>query len=183
MKRIGMYMHENNYIELFFNEETLKFKADRSGSGNQSPFFDTPVEALNYCRRLIEKDVGYDYELNDVSSVYKTFFNSKKPPTIQTKTDKLDREMWSVDYAFAEWALTRVLYFKIFYSDHGIPGDFVVMDEVTGQQLYVEEEEWEQVLTDIVTCLRLMIEDCTGEDPRIERGLFLFSKYIRAMWT
>ena len=182
MKRIGLYIHQNNYIELFFLEDSLEFKA--SWRSETSPAYSTPLEALNFCRRSIEIDVAYDYELEECGSIYKKLIDPTEAK-VCNNFDLLDKEMWSLDYSFAKWALPRVLYFKIFCSEHGTPGDFVeILDN--GEQI-VYEDEWEEVLTKIITALRLIVYDCTtvekDSNQKIEEGLKLFSVYIRAMWT
>ena len=179
MNKIGLYLYNECYIDLYFDTEILMFQA--SYSEKESPKFDRAKDALNYCKKLIDLDIDY---YDDEVAVYKPF--GITGVTKATALERLQKEMWSVDYHFAKWALPRVLYFKNFYSDFSIPGDFIVMDNFYNP-FNIEYDEWEQVLTDIVTALRLIIDDVstveTNVSNKIDRGLKLFSKYIRCMWT
>ena len=170
MNKIGVYNYKDCFIELFFDPETLKFKSILSYE--ESNWTNTPQEALEELKLFID--------FKEEEGIYVPFSKVK----IQTSLEKLQIEMWSLDYTFAKYMLPRVLYFKIFHSK-SIPGEFMTIDPFTGEFFEEYVDDWEEILGSIILSLRFILEDKSGDKEyqgTIDYGLKLFSKYIQHLW-
>lgn len=94
--------------------------------------------------------------------------------------ENLNKQMWNLDETFAKFILPRLLYYKI-TNTFSTPGDYIYYDSL-GNELYVAQDEWEEDLTTMITAFRLIIEDCTTDEPIVEQGLRLFGQYFRSFW-
>ena len=174
MNTIGNYLYREFYITLKFNPDNLKFSVPNPYDDLKE--FNTPQEALTYCKKVIDL-YEHNYE------VYQFF--SKFKVNNCTAFDILHKEMWSLDGTFASYMFPRVLFFKIHYLNR-IPSDFMDFDykgNITCEYI----DEWEEVLNSIILALQLMHEDCATAGPAVKRkinyGLKLFIKYIDTLWV
>jgi len=82
-----------------------------------------------------------------------------------------DRELWSLDYTIAKYALPRLKRFKD--TTHGTPYN-------------LQEVEWQLILADIIRGLEYLIEDDYYVDEYkqgcIRRGIDLFGNHFNNLW-
>lgn len=176
MNKVGLYLHNDYYITLYFDNQSLKFISKYSFY--ESPEFDKALDALDYSKKLI--DINEKEEEGEVE--YKTFDNTLKLPN---SFDLLHKELWSLDCSFAKYMFPRVLFFKIFYG-HRTPGEFLDCDS-QGNVINDYSDEWEFILDEIIDALKLISEGEFMLDDeqmiKVNRGLTLFSKYVTYLWT
>jgi hypothetical protein len=82
-----------------------------------------------------------------------------------------DRELWSLDYTIAKFALPRLIAFKEIKYSH---------------PSRIEEQEWDVILSDIIRGFKYLIEDeYVGDkfkEDSIDSGIKLFGKFFSDLW-
>lgn len=173
MNKIGSYIYKEYFVELLFDPDTFKFRGIYSYI--EGELWNTPKEALDEIK----------LEIDSLTEGEKSSYSSFKKIRTSNTFDNLEKDMWSLDYAFARYMLPRILYFKIFYLDR-VPGDFYDIDPVTGDFTNEYKDEWEHIIDSIIKALGLILDDkasYTEHKGTVEYGLRLFSKYVQYLWT
>lgn len=100
------------------------------------------------------------------------------------KLELMNKDVWSLDYATANFLVPRLLYAKTFYDywfygeppeEHSKPGTFIT------------REEWEEIVDQIIEGFLILMNDSwtlgkNGNDWKVARAFRLFGEFAQWMW-
>lgn len=124
----------------------------------------------------MEQDSTYMKKpLNYHGFAFDEFFKADKRQARWTKERREfgfdSTELWGLEYTIAAFILPRLKQFAAAPGGH--PGSLTY-------------EEWKDLLNEMVVAFEILVRDddtTPEEDAKIERGLTLFAKWYRHLWT
>jgi len=103
-----------------------------------------------------------------------------------------DSDLWNLDYTVAKFVLPRLRVYRRCWS--GLP-DMMLLSDYPGISEDDLEDKWNEVLDDMIYAMEVLVNwdsfefevDMTTEAreahrERVDRGLYLFGRYLRALW-
>ena len=119
-------------------------------------------------RKILIKDKNYHGFINSLENDDR----AKKYLKQYKKRGFDDSETWALYFGIAKYILPRLKRFR------EIP---------LGYPMGLSEMEWDEILADMITAFEIIVEDDfekeVENEPKVKKGLDLFAKWFRNLWT